>query len=181
MPSSNNGLLASLPSDDFDLLEPQLKSVRLGLRKISKDPKGKSTPFISPLGGLGADYTSIPAGWSAQIAAMRDDSLSAVERRGDGTIGRSCLNQARRRAAFQSSASCPFIARRANQIAFVALDIHLDVELAICSGSINDWFPATASPKRVGSAPVQRRSSGAQGGRPGRVASRKSAASLPEW
>ena len=45
-----------LPSDDFDLLEPQLESVRLGLRKISKDPTGESTPFISPLGGLGADY-----------------------------------------------------------------------------------------------------------------------------
>ena len=56
MPSSNNGLLASLSSDDFDLLEPHLESVRLGLRRISKDPTGESTPFISPLGGPGADY-----------------------------------------------------------------------------------------------------------------------------
>ena len=48
MPRSNNRLLAFLSTNDFDLLGPHLESVTLGLRKISKDPTGESTPSISP-------------------------------------------------------------------------------------------------------------------------------------
>ena len=36
MPSSNNRLLASLSTNDFDLLEPHLESVTLGLTKVSR-------------------------------------------------------------------------------------------------------------------------------------------------
>ena len=38
MPSSTNKLLASLSTRDFDLLEPHLKSVPLGIRKHLEQP-----------------------------------------------------------------------------------------------------------------------------------------------
>jgi hypothetical protein len=47
MPSSSNRLLASLSTDDFNLLGPHLKTVILGLRKNLERPTGESTPFIS--------------------------------------------------------------------------------------------------------------------------------------
>jgi hypothetical protein len=48
MPRSSNKLLASLANDDFDLLEPHLKSVSLELRKSLERLTGESRPFISP-------------------------------------------------------------------------------------------------------------------------------------
>ena len=44
MPSSNNRLLASLSPDDFDLLEPHLESVTLGLRKHLERPNRRGVP-----------------------------------------------------------------------------------------------------------------------------------------
>ena len=48
MPRSSNKLLASLSTDDFDLLEPHLESVTLGYESLSKDPTGELRPLISP-------------------------------------------------------------------------------------------------------------------------------------
>jgi hypothetical protein len=50
MPSSNNGLLASLSSDDFDLLEPHLESVRLGLLKNLERPNRRTDAVYFPVG-----------------------------------------------------------------------------------------------------------------------------------
>ena len=43
---TSNRLLASLSTDDFDLLKPHLESVALGLRKYLESPTGVSRPFI---------------------------------------------------------------------------------------------------------------------------------------
>jgi hypothetical protein len=48
MPTSNNRLLASLSSDDFDLLEPHLESVRLGLRKNLERPNRRIDAVYFP-------------------------------------------------------------------------------------------------------------------------------------
>ena len=52
MPTCNNGLLASLSSDDFDLLEPHLESVRLGLRKNLERPNRRIDAVYFPEGGF---------------------------------------------------------------------------------------------------------------------------------
>jgi tetratricopeptide (TPR) repeat protein len=46
MPSSSNRLLASLSTDDFNLLGPHLKTVTLGLRKTRKTQQANRRPFI---------------------------------------------------------------------------------------------------------------------------------------
>jgi len=51
MPRSNR-LLASLGNDDFDLLEPHLKSVSLGLRKSLERPNRRIEAVYFPEAGL---------------------------------------------------------------------------------------------------------------------------------
>jgi hypothetical protein len=46
MANSNNKLLASLSTNDFDLLEPHLESIDLRLRKSSKSRTNVSAPRI---------------------------------------------------------------------------------------------------------------------------------------
>jgi hypothetical protein len=48
MPSSNNRLLASLSTDDFDLLGPHLESVTLGLRKNLERPNRRIDAVYFP-------------------------------------------------------------------------------------------------------------------------------------
>jgi hypothetical protein len=51
MPSSSNKLLASLSTDDFDLLGPHLESVTLGLRKNLERPNRRIDAVYFPEGG----------------------------------------------------------------------------------------------------------------------------------
>ena len=52
MPSSSNKLLASLSTNDFDLLEPHLEAVTLGIRKHSKSPTSESSAVYFPESGF---------------------------------------------------------------------------------------------------------------------------------
>ena len=52
MPSSSNRLLASLSTDDFDLLEPHLESVTLGLRKTSRKTQQANRRRLFPRSGI---------------------------------------------------------------------------------------------------------------------------------
>jgi hypothetical protein len=51
MPRSSNKLLESLSTDDFDLLEPHLESVTLGLRKSLERPNRRIETVYFPEGG----------------------------------------------------------------------------------------------------------------------------------
>ena len=50
MPRSRNKLLESLSTDDFDLLEPHLESVTLGLRKSLERPNRRIETVYFPEG-----------------------------------------------------------------------------------------------------------------------------------
>jgi CRP-like cAMP-binding protein len=52
MPSNNNKLLASLSTDDFDLLGPHLETVTLGLRKNLERPNRRIDAVYFPEGGF---------------------------------------------------------------------------------------------------------------------------------
>ena len=71
MPTSNNRLLASLSSDDFDLLEPHLESVTLGLRKHLERPNRRIDAVYFP--GSGA----IAGAGKRPVLYCRDFKLGA--------------------------------------------------------------------------------------------------------
>ena len=52
MPSSNNRLLASLSTNDFDLLGPHLECVTLGLRKNLERPNRQIDAVYFPESGF---------------------------------------------------------------------------------------------------------------------------------
>ena len=52
MPTGNNRLLASLSTDDFDLLRPHLESVTLGLRKNLETPNRRIEAVYFPEEGF---------------------------------------------------------------------------------------------------------------------------------
>jgi hypothetical protein len=52
MPSSSNKLLASLSTNDFDLLGPHLESMTLGLRKNLERPNRRIDAVYFPEGGF---------------------------------------------------------------------------------------------------------------------------------
>ena len=52
MPTTNNRVLASLSTGDFNLLEPHLEYVTLGLRKTLERPNRRIDAVDFPKGGL---------------------------------------------------------------------------------------------------------------------------------
>ena len=52
MPSTSNKLLASLSTNDFDLLEPHLEPITLGIRKSLEKPNRRIDAVYFPESGF---------------------------------------------------------------------------------------------------------------------------------
>jgi hypothetical protein len=70
MPRSSNKLLESLSTDDFDLLEPHLESVTLGLRKSLERPNRRIETVYFPEGGFASVVAVQPNGKQVEVGLV---------------------------------------------------------------------------------------------------------------
>jgi CRP-like cAMP-binding protein len=77
MPRSNR-LLASLGNDDFDLLEPHLKSVSLELRKSLERPNRRIETVYFPEGGFASVVAIQPNGKEAEVGLIGREGMTGL-------------------------------------------------------------------------------------------------------
>ena len=78
MPTSNNRLLASLSSDDFDLLEPHLESVRLGLRKNLERPNRRIDAVYFPEAGFASVVAVQSNGNQVEVGLIGREGMTGL-------------------------------------------------------------------------------------------------------
>jgi CRP-like cAMP-binding protein len=78
MPTCNNGLLASLSSDDFDLLEPHLESVRLGLRKNLERPNRRIDAVYFPETGFASVVAVQSNGKQVEVGLIGREGMTGL-------------------------------------------------------------------------------------------------------
>jgi CRP-like cAMP-binding protein len=116
MPSSDNRLLASLSTEDFDLLEPHLEFVTLGLRKSLERPNRRIDAVYFPEGGFASVVAVQPNGKEVEVGLIGREGMTGlpivfgnhrsphatyIQAPGTGT----CIPATELRKAFQSSPS----------------------------------------------------------------------------
>jgi CRP-like cAMP-binding protein len=77
MPRSNR-LLASLGNDDFDLLEPHLKSVSLELRKSLEKPNRRIEAVYFPEGGFASVVAIQPNGKETEVGLIGREGMTGL-------------------------------------------------------------------------------------------------------
>lgn len=78
MPSSGNRLLASLATDDFDLLEPHLKSVTLGLRKSLEKPNKRIDAVYFPESGFASVVAIQSSGKQVEVGLIGREGMTGL-------------------------------------------------------------------------------------------------------
>ena len=78
MPSSSNKLLASLSTDDFDLLEPHLESVTLGLRKYLERPNRRIDAVYFPEAGFASVVAVQSSGKQVEVGLIGREGMTGL-------------------------------------------------------------------------------------------------------
>jgi CRP-like cAMP-binding protein len=78
MPSSNNKLLASLSTDDFDLLGPHLECVTLGLRKYLERPNRRIDAAYFPEGGFASVVAVQSNGKQVEVGLIGREGMTGL-------------------------------------------------------------------------------------------------------
>src|SRR5712671_2734993 len=77
MPNSNNKLLASLSTNDFDLLEPHLESVILGSRKDLEKPNQRISAAYFPESGF-ASVVAVQRGKNVEVGLIGREGMTGL-------------------------------------------------------------------------------------------------------
>jgi CRP-like cAMP-binding protein len=77
MPSRSNKLLASLSTNDFDLLEPNLESVTLGLRKHLEKPNRRIEAAYFPQSGF-ASVVAVQRGKEVEVGLIGREGMTGL-------------------------------------------------------------------------------------------------------
>jgi CRP-like cAMP-binding protein len=78
MPRSSNRLLESLSTDDFDLLEPHLESVTLGLRKSLERPNRRIETVYFSEGGFASVVAVQPNGKQVEVGLIGREGMTGL-------------------------------------------------------------------------------------------------------
>ena len=78
MPSSSNRLLASLSTDDFNLLGPHLESVTLGLRKYLERPNRRIEAVYFPEEGFASVVAVQPNGKQVEVGLIGREGMTGL-------------------------------------------------------------------------------------------------------
>jgi CRP-like cAMP-binding protein len=78
MPGSGNRLLSSLSTDDFDLLEPHLESVTLGLRKNLEKPNRRIDAVYFPEGGFASVVAIQSNGRQVEVGLIGREGMTGL-------------------------------------------------------------------------------------------------------
>ena len=78
MPRSGNKLLASLSSDDFNLLEPHLESVTLGLRKYLERPNRRIEAAYFPEAGFASVVAVQSSGKEVEVGLIGREGMTGL-------------------------------------------------------------------------------------------------------
>ena len=78
MPRSSNKLLESLSTDDFDLLEPHLESVTLGLRKSLERPNRRIDAAYFPEAGFASVVAVQPNGKQVEVGLIGREGMTGL-------------------------------------------------------------------------------------------------------
>src|SRR5271156_609008 len=78
MPRSSNRLLESLSTDDFDLLEPHLESVTLGLRKSLERPNRRIEAAYFPEAGFASVVAVQPNGKQVEVGLIGREGMTGL-------------------------------------------------------------------------------------------------------
>jgi CRP-like cAMP-binding protein len=78
MPRSSNKLLASLANDDFDLLEPHLKSVSLELRKSLERPNRRIETVYFPEAGFASVVAVQSKGKEVEVGLIGREGMTGL-------------------------------------------------------------------------------------------------------
>src|SRR5882757_6625109 len=77
MPASDNHLLASLSTSDFDLLEPALQSVKLELRKPLEKPNERIEAVYFPESGF-ASVVAVQRGKEVEVGLIGREGMTGL-------------------------------------------------------------------------------------------------------
>jgi CRP-like cAMP-binding protein len=77
MPNSSNKLLASLSTNDFDLLEPHLESVTLGIRKSLEKPNRRIDAVYFPESGF-ASVVAVQRGKEVEVGLIGREGMTGL-------------------------------------------------------------------------------------------------------
>jgi CRP-like cAMP-binding protein len=77
VPGSPNQLLAALSANDFDLLEPNLKSVTLGIRKHLERPNRRIEAVFFPENGF-ASVVAVQAGKEVEVGLIGREGMTGL-------------------------------------------------------------------------------------------------------
>src|SRR3954462_7893433 len=77
MRSSSNKLLASLSTNDFDLLEPHLESVTLGIRKSLEKPNRRIDAVYFPESGF-ASVVAVQKGKEVEVGLIGREGMTGL-------------------------------------------------------------------------------------------------------
>src|SRR6476660_2144498 len=78
MPSSSNRLLASLSTDDFNLLGPHLESVTLGLRKHLERPNRRIDAVYFPESGFASVVAVQSSGKQVEVGLIGREGMTGL-------------------------------------------------------------------------------------------------------
>ena len=78
MPRSDNRLLASLSPHDFDLLEPHLEPVTLGLRKYLERPNRRIEAVYFPDTGFASVVAVQPNGKQGEVGLIGREGMTGL-------------------------------------------------------------------------------------------------------
>ena len=78
MPRSRNRLLESLSTDDFDLLEPHLESVTLGLRKSLERPNRRIDAVYFPEAGFASVVAVQSSGKQVEVGLIGREGMTGL-------------------------------------------------------------------------------------------------------
>jgi CRP-like cAMP-binding protein len=78
MPTGNNRLLASLSTDDFDLLRPHLESVTLGLRKNLETPNRRIEAVYFPEAGFASVVAVQSNGKQVEVGLIGREGMTGL-------------------------------------------------------------------------------------------------------
>ena len=77
MPNSSNKLLASLSTNDFDLLEPHLEPVALGIRKSLEKPNQRISAAYFPESGF-ASVVAVQGGKNVEVGLIGREGMTGL-------------------------------------------------------------------------------------------------------
>ena len=77
MPNSSNKLLASLSTNDFDLLKPHLEPVTLGIRKNLEKPNQRISAAYFPESGF-ASVVAVQRGKQVEVGLIGREGMTGL-------------------------------------------------------------------------------------------------------